>query len=69
MATAVASPEKQVSLTALGDVMANKRVGIVTVHGTGDTAEGGDGDKWFQNGSAFAQRLKARLAEGASTQP
>jgi hypothetical protein len=42
--------------------MTNKRIGIVTVHGTGDTAAGPDGDKWFQNGSQFASRLKARLA-------
>ncbi|HYD71545.1 MAG TPA: hypothetical protein VEF55_00295 [Candidatus Binatia bacterium] len=42
--------------------MANKQIGIVTVHGTGDTAAGPDGEKWFQNGSAFATRLKARLA-------
>ncbi len=37
-------------------------IAIVTVHGTGDTAQGPDGDKWFQNGSAFAGRLKQRLA-------
>jgi hypothetical protein len=42
--------------------MGQKRIGIVTVHGTGDTAAGPDGDKWFQNGSEFVGRLKARLA-------
>lgn len=38
------------------------RIAVVTVHGTGDTAPGPDGDKWFQNGSVFTERLKARLA-------
>jgi len=42
--------------------MATRKLGIVTVHGTGDTAEGPDGEKWFQTRSTFAQRLKARLA-------
>ncbi len=37
------------------------RIAVVTVHGTGDTAAGADGEKWFQNGSAFVGRLKARL--------
>ncbi|MGE3930819.1 MAG: esterase/lipase family protein [Hyphomonadaceae bacterium] len=37
------------------------RIAIVTIHGTGDTAEGPDGEKWFQNGSAFAERLKQNL--------
>jgi len=41
---------------------AGKRVTIVTIHGTGDTAAGLDGEKWFQNGSAFVARMKARLA-------
>jgi hypothetical protein len=40
-----------------------KQVGIVTVHGTGDTALGPEGEKWFQTRSTFAQRLKARLAQ------
>ena len=39
------------------------QIAVVTVHGTGDTATGPDGDKWFQNGSAFADRLKQRLAK------
>src|SRR5689334_6477103 len=34
---------------------------IITVHGTGDTAKGPTGDKWFQNGSVFAGRLKEAL--------
>ena len=38
------------------------QIAIVTVHGTGDTATGPDGDKWFQNGSVFTDRLKQRLA-------
>jgi hypothetical protein len=29
------------------------RIAIVTVHGTGDTAPGLDGEKWFQRGAAF----------------
>lgn len=37
------------------------RVAIVTVHGTGDTAKGPDGDKWFQTGGVFCARLKERL--------
>lgn len=39
------------------------RVAIVTVHGTGDTAEGVSGDKWFQDGSDFTTRLKRHLAQ------
>lgn len=38
------------------------RIAIVTVHGTGDTAEGPDGKKWFQRGSDFTTRLVQRLA-------
>lgn len=38
------------------------RIAIVTVHGTGDTAEGPDGKKWFQRGSDFSTRLQQRLA-------
>ena len=38
-------------------------IAIVTVHGTGDIATSVDGDKWFQNGSVFAERLKQRLAK------
>jgi hypothetical protein len=35
---------------------------VLTVHGTGDTAHGADGEKWFQRGSAFSERLKRDLA-------
>lgn len=38
------------------------RIAIVTVHGTGDTAEGPEGQKWFQRGSVFTERLTKRLA-------
>jgi hypothetical protein len=38
------------------------KIAVVTVHGTGDTAGELDGQKWFQRGSAFTQRLLARLA-------
>ncbi len=41
---------------------AGSRIAIVTVHGTGDTAEGPDGEKWFQRGSHFAEALKQRLS-------
>jgi hypothetical protein len=34
---------------------------ILTVHGTGDTAEGPDGAKWYQRGSEFAAALQAGL--------
>ena len=40
------------------------KIAIVTVHGTGDTAEGEEGQKWFQRGSAFSERLRQRLAAG-----
>jgi hypothetical protein len=39
-----------------------RRLSIVTVHGTGDTAPGPDGDKWFQRGAAFTEQLKSALA-------
>jgi hypothetical protein len=38
-----------------------KSVAIVTVHGTGDTATSTSGEKWFQKGSAFTERLKRDL--------
>ncbi len=38
------------------------RIAIVTVHGTGDTATGPEGQKWFQRGSVFSERLTKRLA-------
>jgi hypothetical protein len=42
--------------------MSEGKVAIVTVHGTGDTAEGADGAKWFQRGSQFSQRLLQHLS-------
>ncbi|MGD9967167.1 MAG: esterase/lipase family protein [Hyphomonadaceae bacterium] len=42
--------------------MSESKVAIVTVHGTGDTATGPDGEKWFQRGSQFGQRLVQNLA-------
>ena len=38
------------------------KIAIVTVHGTGDTASGPSGDKWFQCGSRFTNDVKSRLA-------
>ncbi|MBI3437852.1 MAG: hypothetical protein HY054_04240 [Proteobacteria bacterium] len=37
-------------------------IAIITVHGTGDTANGPDGEKWFQRGSGFSERLKRDLS-------
>lgn len=42
--------------------MARDKIAIVTVHGTGDTAEGPEGPKWFQRGSKFSEALRQRLA-------
>ena len=42
--------------------MSEGKVAIVTVHGTGDTAESADGGKWFQRGSQFGNRLLAHLS-------
>lgn len=42
--------------------MSESKVAIVTVHGTGDTAEGPDGQKWFQRGSQFSQRVLQHLS-------
>ena len=42
--------------------MVGQKIAIVTVHGTGDTAESPEGPKWFQQGSRFAQALTQRLA-------
>ncbi len=39
-----------------------QKIAIVTVHGTGDTAEGREGKKWFQQGSVFTERLRQKLA-------
>lgn len=42
--------------------MGGKPVAIITVHGTNDTAEAPDGEKWFQRGSRFSAALTQRLA-------
>lgn len=42
---------------------APKRIAVITVHGTGDTAETTTGEKWFQNGSHFVSGLTAQLAQ------
>ncbi|MBX3430124.1 MAG: hypothetical protein KF779_11150 [Hyphomonadaceae bacterium] len=42
--------------------MSEGKVAIVTVHGTGDTADSADGAKWFQRGSQFTQRLLQHLS-------
>jgi hypothetical protein len=39
-----------------------KSIAVVTVHGTNDTAEELQGEKWFQKGSRFAEALTSRLA-------
>lgn len=39
------------------------RIAIITVHGTGDTADSIDGSKWFQRGSQFSEALKQRLLD------
>lgn len=41
----------------------HNKAAVVTVHGTGDTAEGPVGEKWFQQGSPFAQRLTEQLRQ------
>ena len=38
------------------------RIAVVTVHGTGDTAPKLDGEKWFQRGAAFTEKLKGLLS-------
>jgi hypothetical protein len=45
----------------MGDT--TKPIAVVTVHGTNDTATELQGEKWFQQGSTFAQALTRRLAE------
>lgn len=42
--------------------MSEGKVAIVTVHGTGDTAAGPAGEKWFQQGSVFSRRLLQHLS-------
>ncbi len=43
--------------------MAGDKIAIVTVHGTGDTADSAEGQKWFQRGGAFSERLRQKLAQ------
>ncbi len=43
-------------------VTRDRKIAIVTVHGTGDTAESEEGQKWYQRGSAFTERLRQKLA-------
>ena len=54
-------------VTGAGDTSISSRsantIAVVTVHGTGDTAEHLDGSKWFQRGSEFSDALKDRLSE------
>jgi formylglycine-generating enzyme required for sulfatase activity len=54
-------------VTGAGDMSISSRsantIAVVTVHGTGDTAEHLDGPKWFQRGSVFSDALKDRLSE------
>ena len=55
---------RRVFLTSVGRMMVDtNKIAVVTVHGTGDTAEGPEGEKWFQNGSEFAGRLQERLSQ------
>lgn len=39
------------------------KAAVITVHGTGDSADTADGEKWWQRGSSFCARLKSKLAE------
>ncbi|MBX3510481.1 MAG: hypothetical protein KF700_04720 [Hyphomonadaceae bacterium] len=39
----------------------SSKIAVVTVHGTGDTASDLTGEKWFQQGAPFAQRLQQHL--------
>lgn len=40
-----------------------RKIAIVTVHGTNDSADSAEGQKWFQKGSHFSETLKQRLAQ------
>lgn len=42
--------------------MPQDKIAIITVHGTGDTADGPVGPKWFQQGSKFSEQLKQQLS-------
>lgn len=46
----------------MNHVDASGAIAIVSVHGTGDGASAGEGAKWWQKGSMFAQELAAALA-------
>ena len=48
---------------------AGKAPVIVTVHGTNDAAVGDDGERWWQTGSAFTNRLVERLSAHGSPRP
>jgi hypothetical protein len=37
------------------------KIAVITVHGTGDSAKSVAGEKWWQQGSNFTERLKSRL--------
>jgi hypothetical protein len=41
----------------------SSRIAVITVHGTNDGAETIDGEKWWQRGSAFSQRLQQGLSQ------
>lgn len=61
---------RALSLARGGEHMGQNQSGpiaIVTVHGTGDTAAADAGDKWFQQGAAFSEALRARLAQEGFT--
>lgn len=47
----------------MGQLLPENHIAVVTIHGTGDTATELHGEKWFQQGAAFTERLKARLKQ------
>jgi hypothetical protein len=61
--SSVANLPGQVLSFGRGNAMSDKagKAAIVTVHGTGDTADKLEGEKWFQRGSPFAERLLGHL--------
>jgi hypothetical protein len=44
-------------------LLPDNHIAVVTIHGTGDTAPSLRGEKWFQQGATFTERLKARLKQ------
>lgn len=51
------------------DSTAGRKIAVVTVHGTNDSAMTDEGEKWFQKGSAFTgQLLKALEARGVAAE-